>query len=594
LPPRCGDAARRFRRRCPAVGDRLHHERAVRGNDLDRRRVRLYGHARPRRGGGISTGSVALRGGGKIVVNRYRPLTSVAHEIGHSLDLSHADTACGGGSSGEEADSTWADKWGLGYGITADVWDDGIPGDGRVNGAGNVGTAGSGDKASGAWYDFMSYCAVWRPESDSWISLQNYMRTFKALRSLQQIPWNTKRILQQLRSNETKTLQAEQRAVLPVIGYVEGDAVVVTRIRPKAGRPHVGPADSRYRLVLRDAVGRTLVETPMRVERSKGHGASMVFVSADVLLPGTAAGALPRALYAVEIVSGRRTLARVVRSPNAPTVELLAPKAGASIGGDPPVSIRWSARDADGGALTASVDYSTDDGASWRTVAGGLTVGRVSLPSRLLTASKRARVRIRVSDGLNETAAVSGRLVSLGAPPFVRITNPERRITISAVQPLSLAAQAYDDAFRRLRGRALSWFDGRRRIAFGESATVAPLAPGLHRISVVARDRLGRTARASVPVLVRGVAPRLIVRDAPARLSPRAGTLRVVLAATTPSLVTAAGPSLRGRSPRWRVGTTARAISVPVKPGRGAVHIVLRATAFGRASALQLTVLRSR
>lgn len=533
-------------------------------------------------GAGLTQGTVfsKLPRPATIVVNQSRPLTSVSHETGHALGFLHADTA-GGGSSKKAggSESWWPEPWGLLYGIMAD---------GHVNGAGNVGTVGAAPSSTKCpagpawWFDFMSYCAS-TYDTDSWISIINYRRAFSGIRTLQKLRTS---------SYALRRIPAQQRAVLSVIGYVEGDAAVVTRIRPKAGEPQAGPADSPYRLVLLDAVGRVLAEAPMLAETATGSEA--VFLSADVLLADTAAGALPQALYAVEIASAGRGLARVVRSRNAPAVEFLAPTAGARVGGGRPVSLRWSARDADGDALTASVDYSTDDGATWQTVAGGVTDAQVSLPSGRLTASDRARVRIRASDGLNETAAVSDRFVSLGAPPFVRITTPARRVTIGAVQPLSLAALAYDDAFQRLRGRALTWFDGRRRIAFGEAATVAPLAPGLHTIGVVARDRLGRSARASVAVLVRGVAPRLIVRGAPARLSPRAGAVRLVLAATTPALVTAAGPSLRGRSPRWRVGTQARAISVPVKPGAGPVRIVLRATAFGRTSALRLTVPRSR
>ena len=195
-----------------------------------------------------------------------------------------------------------------------------------------------------------------------------------------------------------------------------------------------------------------------------------------------------------------------------------------------------------------------------------------------------------MSDGLNETA-VSARFVSRGAPPLVRITAPERRITIGTHRGASLEAQAYDDSFQPLKGRALTWFDGRKRIAFGTATSVAPLAPGPHRIRVVARDHTGRTGSASVRVRVRAVAPRLIVRAVPAHLSSGATVLRLRLATTIPAVVTATGRSVRGR-PHWALGTRVRAISIPVTRGSGPIRLALRATAFGRTSTLRLTVPR--
>lgn len=510
---------------------------------------------------------------GITVVNQFRPLTSVAHETGHALGFAHADTACGGGSDDQVAEFWWPDQWGLLYGITAG---------GKVNGAGNVGTVGS--KTASSWYDFMSYCAENGSDSDSWISLVNYRRAFDGLRALQK---------QRSTSFLAKGAQAQQIAVLSVLGYFEGDSVVVTRARPKAGRPVVGPVDSRVRIALRDAVGRVLVEAPMRVEESRGHGPGTRYVSADLELPGTSPGALPRELYAIEIVEDGRTVGRTVRSPNAPIVELASPRAGARVGQRATVPIRWRTTDADGDALRSSVDYSTDGGRTWRVIVGDVAGEQIVVPSRLLSSSKRARLRVRVSDGLNESAALGGQFVALGSRPFVRITAPARRIAIAAGDPLSLQAEAYDDSFRPLRGRALRWFDATRPIAFGESATAAPLAPGSHRIRVVARDSSGRTASDSVVVRVRAATPRLLVRSAPSRLSPRAASIRLRLAATFPCVVSASGPGVRTTGKRRRVGARTVAVTIPVAPGRGPVRLTLRATADGQSSVLRLIVSRA-
>jgi hypothetical protein len=249
-------------------------------------------------------------------------------------------------------------------------------------------------------------------------------------------------------------------------------------------------------------------------------------------------------------------------------------------------------RDTDRDALTASLDYSANDGATWRTIAGGIRRDRFSLPSRLLTASARARLRVRVSDGLNETVAMSGRFTSGGAGPVVAITTPEGRVTIGANEPLHLQAQAYDDAFRPLRGRSVTWFDGRRRVAAGTGPSVGPLAPGLHRIKVVARDRLARRATDSVAVRVVGVVPRVIVRGVPARLADRATLLRIRVGTTVPSMLAVSGPGVRGKPAGWKVGARLLAISIPVKPSSRPTRLRLTATAHGKSSSLALTVRR--
>lgn len=530
------------------------------------------------RGGGIA----GLSAGGEnvypprpgiTVVNAGRPLTSVAHETGHALGFQHADTACGGNSGDQDSEPWWPDGKGLLYGITAT---------GRVNGAGNVGST----LGEAKWFDFMSYCAENATDGDSWISLINYRRAFDGLRALRTL---------RLTSLSLSTLEARATgAVLSVQGYVQDDAVVVTRARPTTGLPVLGPADSPFRIVLRDAAGRVLAEAPMLVEEPDGHGPGTHYVSVDIALPDTSPGSLPQLLYAVEIVSGGRVAARVQRSANTPGVEIVSPQAGARVGGGSSVTLRFRREDADGGALTAFVDYSTDGGTTWKVIAGGIAGEQVVVPSRLLTASGRARLRVRVSDGLNEGSAVTGLFTSLGAPPLVTITAPSRGAAITAAAPLSLEAEAYDDAFRPLDGGALTWFDGERKLATGAAAVASPLAPGSHRLRVVARDRLGRTASDSITLRVRAVVPRLLVVGAPPRIAPGARSLRLRVAATAPAVVTASGPALHGVSARWQVGTRTRTLVVPLRPGPGDVRLVLRATASGLASSLRLTIHRGR
>src|SRR5204863_432634 len=79
---------------------------------------------------------------------------------------------------------------------------------------------------------------------------------------------------------------------------------------------------------------------------------------------------------------------------------------------------------ADKGPLTATVEYSADDGRTFTAVSIGPNKNSVALPAALLSSSRRAKVRVRVQDGFHETVVTSPRFVALGAPPQLRISSP--------------------------------------------------------------------------------------------------------------------------------------------------------------------------
>src|SRR6185503_9290288 len=64
-----------------------------------------------------------------------------------------------------------------------------------------------------------------------------------------------------------------------------------------------------------------------------------------------------------------QTLAVVERSNNSPKVEVITPNGGETWTGSELETIAWSATDADGDTLHYAVQYSTDGGQSWHTLA---------------------------------------------------------------------------------------------------------------------------------------------------------------------------------------------------------------------------------
>ena len=96
-----------------------------------------------------------------------------------------------------------------------------------------------------------------------------------------------------------------------------------------------------------------------------------------------------------------------------PAVRFLAPDGAGSLG--PDRAVRWEADDPDGDALAVALDLSADDGAHWEEVARGGASGEYPLGD--LAGGPSYRLRLRASDGLYETSALSALLPPEGVDP---------------------------------------------------------------------------------------------------------------------------------------------------------------------------------
>jgi hypothetical protein len=453
---------------------------------------------------GLSRGTGIPVGYARSVANLRRPLTSLGHEIVHGLGARHASGGCGGDDNGQTADS-WPDAWGTIQGIGYDG--------GAVLSTGNAGAnkqeAADAGAPAGSWFDFMSYCANvgygageagtnTDPASgaidsfpyhraDTWISTVNWKRLYGNFQ-----------LLATFRANVVAPVArgAGPSGGLLVRGVVDQGHTVVTHVRPGAVT-EAAPATSLVHAVVRDRAGTILADVPMRIETSEGHGHDAVFIDADVPLAGAGDGVLPPDVGRLEIVAGGQVDNRLERSASPPTVTL--GRVPRRIGKRRTTTLRWDASDADGDELSVTIDYSADDGGAWRTVHRGPNAGRVKLPTRLFTASDRARLRVRANDGFDETIAVSDPIVVAGHRPTVRIRTPAAGASFPGDGGVYVHATASDDGFRDLTS-TIEWLDGRRRVATGSPALLQGLHPGRHKIRAVARDARGRKGSATAKI----------------------------------------------------------------------------------------------
>jgi hypothetical protein len=311
-----------------------------------------------------------------------------------------------------------------------------------------------------------------------------------------------------------------------------------------------------------------------------------------VPLAGVEPGALPASLAELQVVSGQTVLARVVRSAAAPTVRVLSPSAGERIGADRTTKVQWLASDPDpGSSLLVAIEYSADDGNHWDTVYVGPNSGQAEIPSSLLSRSSQARIRVRVSDGFDETAAVSARFVAVGRAPQVTILSPTSGERERSDAALYLAATAYDDERNFLDGRDVTWYDDRRLIARGRLASATGLAAGIHILRAVARDATGRQGEAAVRVRIISSAPAIILSRAPATVARRARSLSLGVACSMRARLSVADPA--GVVQRGACGPQARAVTVPIRPDNGPLRLELQAEAQGQESTLTLVFARA-
>jgi hypothetical protein len=331
-------------------------------------------------------------------------------------------------------------------------------------------------------------------------------------------------------------------------------------------------------LVAHDVAGRVLASVPFKQYVGLGAAGVDPVVSLEGRVPS-------KGVTRVDVVdAGGAVVATRSASASAPKARFLSPRRGGRVGDRGTVGVRWRASDADGDPLEATLDVSADGGRTFHNVWGGPSGdGTARLPAERLDATGDARLRLRVTDGFNETTTTSARFVVVGRRPRVQILEPTPDQRGDAGGAARLRGAAVDDRGRQLTGKRLRWLAGSTLLGRGTTVT-APLPAGTRRIRLEATDAAGRTGSDSVAVRVRATTPFFLRLTAP-RISRTSRTAVLVVAATQPSTLT-----VRGH--RYAVGPKSRRIRVRVGAGRSAIPLRLTLAAGGRRSVSTVVVRR--
>ena len=193
----------------------------------------------------------------------------------------------------------------------------------------------------------------------------------------------------------------------------------------------------------------------------------------------------------IAIFNGDRELASLTRSPNAPAIQIANKPSSAP---DRNLKLTWTATDADNDPLTQDIWWSRNNGESWLPLTLNLNAAETTIDTARLAPAESVLLRIRVSDGFNETTETLGP-IALDAKPSLDAIAPIRladarinegrivRIPVRNAGPGTLRITAVESA-----NAALTYTGQAIAIPAGESVEIPllfqPTAPGSFSLSI--------------------------------------------------------------------------------------------------------------
>jgi hypothetical protein len=396
-----------------------------------------------------------------------------AQEIGHNFGRKHVSTSHGEqpptdpdfpyphGGIGEPGLAIGTEWWNG----TPFVLDPGLPADGSKHA-----------------HDFMSYGMTQDPadHTNSWVSPFTYMA------------------LAHLFQTQALPLAPRDQAAadkLVISGNI--DETGVATLRPfhivKTTFARGSGASGDLSVSLLDAAGKTLL-----TYRFSGQAISnSTSVAFNELVPWKAE------TKKIVLKRHQTILAERAVSANKPFVKVTRPNPGETWGEK--ATVTWEAGDADKDSLSYTVFYNSGADQSWVPIATDVTGLSVSVDTALLVGSKKARVRVRATDGVNTTEADSaGTFTVPEHPPLVAIVGMANG-NVLCREGAEFSGTAYDPREGMLSGTHLKWGSDRDgTLGIGPHIkTTKPLSIGAHVITLTATNNQGRTASKRVKIIAK-------------------------------------------------------------------------------------------
>jgi hypothetical protein len=241
-----------------------------------------------------------------------------------------------------------------------------------------------------------------------------------------------------------------------------------------------------YAIVLRDGTEAELARYPFTPRKAEPG-----VVATDQIQPDTEVLSVMEVVpfvdgtARVDIEGPSGLLHTVTAGAGVPTVKVSAPNGGEVLDGQT-VNVSWSADDPDGDELIFKIQYSPDNGATWRTVAQDVTGTTAEVDAINLVRSEQGLFRVLATDGVHTAGDDSDAPFTVpNRIPTARITEPGDDLTVATGQTLTLAGEAFDPDSGMMDGSLVEWvssLDG--SLGTGAELSVTGLGVGVHTITL--------------------------------------------------------------------------------------------------------------
>jgi len=243
-----------------------------------------------------------------------------------------------------------------------------------------------------------------------------------------------------------------------------------------------------YTFRLIDSVGNVLNEGPLALEESDGKIPINTFVQSLTAPPGLAA--LQILHYGIVRAEHRMT-------PHAPSVSISQPTL------DPlthALQCDWTGVDLDGDRLAYTLQYSSDNGASWIPLQMANPNTSLRVDARDLAGGSQCMLRVIASDGLQCGIDTSDSFVIPNNSPVAVIVGLNEGDRLIFGQPLTITGIGHDLEDGMLSDAQLQWnISGPDSLSpSGDQVSLAPLSPGSYTAVLTVTDSAGASGSNTV------------------------------------------------------------------------------------------------
>jgi len=421
---------------------------------------------------GFSGGGLASKIPGNVSTAYLDDRNTVGHELGHNAGRRHTNLCGATGfdpnftpSNGSISHDT-SPRGAFGFDIF-DVSENGIYGPSTK--------------------DFMGYC------DPNWVSNYTYQGMLTGLRNRYE---NASSLEQKIANNTANLLVTETEPAVIVSGLIDfqqNNGTINSVYNLSSPTSVLPPPPGNYSIRFENSSGQTISTYTFAPDvPSEGDIGSFTLV-----LPWNTAVTRISLLFNNQVISSR------IASANAPTVSVISPNGGEILGGASAV-LSWNATDADGDMLRYVIQYSSDNGTTWRTLATDWPTTNYTLDLNSVSGTNQGLIRVLATDGFHTAEDLSNSVFTVAThAPSVSIMTPVNNSSFVGDQPVNLQGNAVDLEDGTLPSTALSWtssLEGSLGTGSALSVNALSLTEGTHTISLSALDSEGRIGSNSVTV----------------------------------------------------------------------------------------------